>query len=396
MPASENPPASSPAFRSPPRHVKMEVFHGRADENLKEWIKDYDTFSTAHGYDDAMKMANVKYFLKDGAKRWFNNQEDNLKTYDDFKKALLGAYVNEAIQRERADKKLRHRAQKVGESCFDYVQDVIHLCNQVNSSMNEAEKVQYIMRGIAQSAFLVLLLKNAKTIKAVLDSVKELDSVLSSRIDRMDSFDRLENVIDHPVYTSSSEEDQSSESDTSDESEQVPFRFPKSKARRHHKSSKAVSSKKDLHDTISEIVEGILSRRLPSTENPDVPKCNRVTLQSAVNTRSEKRPEDRVCWYCHRRGHVQRFCRQRPPFFPQPSDWRSRQAPAFNALPNNNMYSTWFPRYEPYTYTSTQRQDNKPRSPSPAGRRLSRSPSPHPNRFRQQTAGVSGTPENSR
>src|SRR5690606_34710016 len=110
------------------RHVKMASFRGKPTEDGIEWLKDYKHYCACHSADSSFQLANIKYFLKDEASVWWRNQEDAVKSFEEFCDLFLKVYGNLNKTRNSALKLLSNRPQRAGESCFAYVQAILRLC----------------------------------------------------------------------------------------------------------------------------------------------------------------------------------------------------------------------------------------------------------------------------
>src|SRR5699024_9337216 len=98
--------------------------------------------------------ANVHYFLA----CWWENQEDSCLSFEAFQRAFLSAYADDAHIRQAARHELARRAQKPGETCFDYCQVILRLCRLADPQMTEIDKVGHLLKGIAKCVCLTLLL----------------------------------------------------------------------------------------------------------------------------------------------------------------------------------------------------------------------------------------------
>ncbi|UYV70958.1 hypothetical protein LAZ67_8001255 [Cordylochernes scorpioides] len=119
-------------------------FAGKTSEYPHQWLKDYDRAARYNGWDDSMSIANVIFFLEDTAKRWYENEEENLKSWQ----------TDNLVQ--KAEAKLKSRAQKANESSESYIQDILGFCSQVNPAMMEGEKLGHLMKGVKEHIYQVL------------------------------------------------------------------------------------------------------------------------------------------------------------------------------------------------------------------------------------------------
>ena len=73
-----------------------------------------------------------------------------------------------------ATEELRTRAQRNGESCFDYVQAILKLCRDADRAMAETVKIEHILKGIAENVFYLLHVKNVSTVDEILRQCRDL------------------------------------------------------------------------------------------------------------------------------------------------------------------------------------------------------------------------------
>jgi hypothetical protein len=389
----------------PGKHLNMWKFRGVVSQDGREWLKEYSQFADCHGWDDIFRLANVKFFLEDGARLWWRNNEDTCDTWNGFVNLFREVYADGEKIKRTAEAKLRTRTQKKGETCFDYVQNVIQLSRDSKPDMSEEERVENVLKGIAANVFTYLALKEVKTVAEIVTTVKKLDQLWSKRVQKTCTFKQLEDVIDFPTYPrqSDNESSDSEDDDDSNASEDgfdvEPFSTPKKKSK--HKKSK--KSALDITATIRQVVEEIMDKRLPRQPTIAVTDTRPVyNARPVYNTRTTAPYQGpRRCWYCQKPGHIERFCwnRQRDQGQVQQQSqpvYNNYQQPsclvhnARNDAPSYNMH------YPPYVNNNSVRYNNtnsRNRSQSPAargrspGRRPPTHSSPHPSN-RSQAEGV--------
>ncbi|GFQ70812.1 CCHC-type domain-containing protein [Trichonephila clavata] len=97
-----------------------------------------------------MCLANPYFFLKGTARLWYENNEENLSSFEKFQEQLNIAFGSTELFIKQAERKVKNRAQKTGESTQSYIQSVLELCHEINPKMTENEKVSHLMKGVAE------------------------------------------------------------------------------------------------------------------------------------------------------------------------------------------------------------------------------------------------------
>src|SRR5690606_26010461 len=141
----------------------------------------------------------------------------------------------------------------------------------VDQNMEEADIVRHILKGISESVYLFLQLKEVSTVQEVLETCQKLDETFSHRISHVSrEFPRLQTVLQTPVYPE-----------------------PVSTV------SAPVASAPSV------LVDEIVQRVLEQMQNAS------PSLGNVAAVRPQRVSDTRQCYYCHRLGHVERFCRKR-------------------------------------------------------------------------------------
>ncbi|UYV72292.1 K02A2.6-like [Cordylochernes scorpioides] len=104
-------------------------------------------------WDSSMCLANVYFFLSGTAKVWFENVEEQITSWELFETMLSQAFGHHASEKDQVLEKLKARAQGKGESSEAYIQDFLYLCRQINSNMNENEKVAHLVKGVSEEIY---------------------------------------------------------------------------------------------------------------------------------------------------------------------------------------------------------------------------------------------------
>ncbi|KAM7297534.1 uncharacterized protein ISCGN_022685 [Ixodes scapularis] len=190
--------AAAPAIRTgsiPYRQRDPPTFAGFGSDDVDEWLRTFERVSVHNAWDNTLKLANVVFYLRDTAKVWFDNHEEQIASWDAFKTRLSDVFGCPVSRKENATQRLATRAQSTGESITTYVEDILALCKRVNPTMSEKEKVENIMKGIAEDAFAVLVSQNPTTVAQLQEECQRWEGHRSRRIASPFTISRLQNCV---------------------------------------------------------------------------------------------------------------------------------------------------------------------------------------------------------
>lgn len=116
------------------------------------------------------------------ANLWFRNHEADITTRAALQTSLTEVFGRPAVWKLRAEQQLRSRDQLPGENFTSYIEDVVNLCNRLNPSMSEDDKIKHILNGIEDDAFQMLFSKNPQTVSDVISLYQSYDELLIQRL----------------------------------------------------------------------------------------------------------------------------------------------------------------------------------------------------------------------
>lgn len=163
-------------LRDPP------VYNGTEDQDVEDWLAEYEHASAINKWDDPAKLIHVIFYLTDLANLWFTNHQADIPTWSVFKEAVTSFFGRPAMRKLRAELGLRGRFQRNGESFTSYIEDVISLCRRVDARMTEADRIKNIMKGIDDDAFHMLVAKDPQTVTAVIQLCQSFDELRKQRV----------------------------------------------------------------------------------------------------------------------------------------------------------------------------------------------------------------------
>lgn len=328
-------------------------------------------------------LANVLFYLDGAPLAWFQTHEEEISSWDLFKEKLRDLFGNPFGRQLNAKKALATRVQTSTESYVSYILDVLALCAKADPNMSEDDKVNHVLKGIADDAFNLLVFTNVTSIDAILKECRRLEHAKSRRVSQ--HITRLPNT----AATSSCDDlfHQPSRCDnlTRIIRREVEAAQPAAPSFPSPDHSPATISliQAVVRQELSNV--GLHSVRSVRSEPPSYRTNQPRSSHSSYGQRnpSEWRTVDDkpICFNCRRIGHIARHCRSRwtsptrfsSAYYPRPSSASFSFAPSMPDPSSDPATPLTRPRYS--------------RSPSPS-RRQSRSPpsrrapsptySPHP------------------
>ncbi|UYV72318.1 hypothetical protein LAZ67_9002614 [Cordylochernes scorpioides] len=169
------------------------VFSGERGEDSQRWLSDFQRVARYNKWDDSMCLANVIFYLTGTAKCWFENFEEILNSWEEFKIKFCEIFGNKEDTARKAENILRTRAQTSGENVESYIQEVLLLCKQSNPRMSEGEKVSHLIKGVAEEVYQALVGKDISTVDQFVAFCRRFEAFKRMRV-APPRFNRLPNV----------------------------------------------------------------------------------------------------------------------------------------------------------------------------------------------------------
>lgn len=70
------------------------MFHGDIFEDVEDWLAHFERVAEINKWSDAAKLRNVYFSFEVGAHTWYENREGLIKSWLEFRRALLETYTN--------------------------------------------------------------------------------------------------------------------------------------------------------------------------------------------------------------------------------------------------------------------------------------------------------------
>ena len=135
------------AARTPAPAKEPPIFEGRPQDDVIEWLQEYEDISEYNHWAPAQKLRHVKWALKGFAKNWYRMLDPEPNTFDAFSVAIRAAFKHPAYESGMAVQ-LDNRKQGIDESPVLYCYEKLNLCRKVDPNMAEGVKLQHLLRGM--------------------------------------------------------------------------------------------------------------------------------------------------------------------------------------------------------------------------------------------------------
>ncbi|UYV79479.1 hypothetical protein LAZ67_17002785, partial [Cordylochernes scorpioides] len=366
-----------------PRNPSM--FSGEDGEDPLTWLKGYKRMAKHNHWDETLCLANVYFYLNGTALKWFENNEETIRNWEEFTTQLESVFGKSESLRLLAEKKLKIRAQLKGESTEFYIQDVLRLCKEVDLQMSEGDKISHLMKGIVEELYQALLPRDINNTDQFVSECRRIEALHRRRVTPA-KYERLPNVASLDVCD-----------DNTDLSSMI-----RQIVREEVQRALAAPREEPRIATIEDMVREEIDKTLAPLSNPSrgspqyqtytpSPIARRETAApqtprprarypkqgERLDTNEWRTTEGRpICFHCGRPGHVARYCRDRRRQNDERENGYSqrRQEPMFFYGPRSK-----FPALN----------DDEPRD----NFRRYRSPSPYPGRNGQHSSPIRGSKE---
>ncbi|UYV60866.1 hypothetical protein LAZ67_1002640 [Cordylochernes scorpioides] len=364
-----------------PRNPSM--FSGEDGEDPLTWLKGYKRVAKHNHWDETLCLANVYFYLNGTALKWFENNEETIRNWEEFTTQLESVFGESESLRLLAEKKLKIRAQLKGESTEFYIQDVLRLCKEVDLQMSEGDKISHLMKGIVEELYQALLPRDINNTDQFVSECRRIEALHRRRVTPA-KYERLPNVASLDVCDDNTDLSSMIRQIVREEVQRA-LAAPREEPRiatiedmvreEIDKTLAPISNPSRGSPQYQTYTPSPIARRETSAPQTPRPRARYPKQGERLDTNEWRTTEGRpICFHCGRPGHVARYCRDRRRQNDERENGYSqrRQEPMFFCGPRSE-----FPALN----------DDEPRD----NFRRYRSPSPYPGRNGQHSSPIRGS-----
>ncbi|UYV79319.1 RRM1 [Cordylochernes scorpioides] len=187
--------------------INPSIFTGERNQNPEKWLKEFHRVARYNCWDDSMCLANVYFFHQGTVHRWYENVEEKINSWDIFVKMFSQNCGHHVTQKDQLAENLKTRAQGKEETSDSYIQDVLHLCREVNPAMMENEIVAHLTKGISEEIYQSIIILDIASIDEFIKWCRKIEASNKKRVKKRLVFDRLPNFAAIDSADSESMED---------------------------------------------------------------------------------------------------------------------------------------------------------------------------------------------
>ncbi|UYV64395.1 K02A2.6-like [Cordylochernes scorpioides] len=288
-------------FFCQPPPPSLEFFGGYSEEDPAEWLEELELLARQQRWPEDVMLAYARSYLKGPAKKWAKlNTPQIFSNWSTFKKTLMQDFKIADTTKFKLIMELQNRVQGYNESTLRYAEDVLNLCNKVNSKMSAEDKLYYMKTGLNKYLSLVVLMTPCSTVKEFLELARRIDQHLVDFEQRRSCRQRSNPI--QPFQTRKyNYNNYRGSARPSNERPQISNERPTDYGRQNIIPSKFEGKR---------IIETRAGTSGVNLRNSPPPQQNRNNEQRSTrpNTyyRRQYQVDKRICWNCSEQGHISR------------------------------------------------------------------------------------------
>jgi len=169
-----------PIFVSTGPLASILPFNGESSENTEKWVQTYDYITTANGYSEQMRCAQLPTYLKGRATTWYSTVDVKIcMDYKRLQEDFLETFYDKRTPTERYHK-MNQQNQRPTESVVDYSFDKKLLCRQYDPKMTEETLIVNFCSGLREEIQKSLRCKTFKTLVEAIKAAEDKEGGLTT------------------------------------------------------------------------------------------------------------------------------------------------------------------------------------------------------------------------
>ena len=151
------------------------TFRGGKDD-VKKWIEDIEHLLDLAHIPDSTRLDLISYSLRGDALEWFKNSRTSLTSWSVFVTEVKRAFIS-SFHEEVAFQKLETYTQQENQSIRNFVNEVLKLCREADSTMSESSKLKNLLNKTRPSIQFEVRKKKPRTTAEFLEYAREIEEL---------------------------------------------------------------------------------------------------------------------------------------------------------------------------------------------------------------------------
>jgi hypothetical protein len=285
----------------------IKSFHGTSQDNSRDWCDRAEIVLNAFNVNEADRLSRIGMKLEDDAFNWFRDNQGPYTTWAAFRHAFQRAFPppERTQNRHLLAEQINQRKQGTDESIHDYYYALDKLCREYDPNMSAIDKTIKLVGGLREELKEKILPLNIQTPEQFMTQAKNFESsdkVMAHYRQRNESIELSEPsyVYDRLVGSTVA----------SSRPYQNQFRYQQPvKHRNFIENQRAMASSDTSYDNSrsNRIQQQAITTRVPEYLQKKISSF-RSGEQTIENSHQNRTWDNRQCFNCGQRGHIQRNC----------------------------------------------------------------------------------------
>lgn len=282
----------------------IKSFHGTSQDNSCDWCDRAEIVFTAFNINDADRLSRVGMKLEDDAFNWYRDNQGPYLTWAAFRQAFQQAFPppDRTQNRHLLAEQINQRKQGMDESIHDYYYALDKLCREYDPHMSAIDKTIKLVSGLREHLKEKMLPLNIQTPEQFMIQAKNFESsekVMAHYRQRNGSIELPEPSFVYDKYV------ESAVATSQPYRRQLQYQQPR-QYRNLSENQQTMKSSVARHDDSEpiRIQQQRTTIRVPEySQNASSFHSRQQTI-----TNSRRMTDNRQCFNCGQRGHIQRNC----------------------------------------------------------------------------------------